>query len=135
MTYSPARPQAEYFRSAPEFVPRRILHGEIADFRRTLELLKRIDNLWNHGGSRKRTVARALLLELLLELLAPDSGETLPAPTPGFRIASRARSELNKLASVPLREAPPVQEYLADNGLTYAHQCRIFKRHNAVAVR
>jgi AraC-like DNA-binding protein len=131
-TYAPASPKAECFRSAPEFVPREILHGEIQREEVVLELFARISRLWNQGSGRERLAARGLLLELLLELLCPEIDER-PATDASTRLASKTRAALNKLAALPVREAPPIQEYLERTGPGYAHQCRIFKQHYGLA--
>jgi AraC-like DNA-binding protein len=132
ITYYPARPQSEYFRPAPPYVPAEVLCGRIKDLRKVLELLERLDFLWNSDLSRDRTVARGLLLELLLELLAPEAEENFQSQNTSARLASRARHKLNKMAKIPLRDAPTVKHCLERDGITYAHQCRVFKKHYGI---
>ncbi len=133
ITYCPAKPQEEYLRPAPDWIPDGILHGPVRDMMKVDDLLMRIDNRWNRGTPRERLMARSLLLELLLELLSDDQDDIQPAQEDtAYRIASRARRELNRFARIPLRDAPSVQELLSQSGITYAHQCRIFKSHYGI---
>jgi len=132
ITYCPAIPQSSFFRPAPEFVPAGILHGPIPDFAAAVELFDRLDGRFHAVHSRDRLIARALLLELLLELLAPQ-GEECPAADPGERLAARIRSQLQLLVESPPQKPLSLQAYLEQSGLSYAHQCRIFHRHYGLA--
>jgi AraC-like DNA-binding protein len=131
-TYAPACPRLDHVRPAPDFVPGGVLHGKIAREKVLVELFARITRLWNQGVGREQLAARALLLELLLDLLCPEALEP-PALNTSSRIASRTRAALNHLASLPVREAPPIQNFLERAGTGYAHQCRIFKQHYGLA--
>ncbi len=133
ITYCPARPQSKFLRPAPDWIPNGILHGPVHDMMKVDDLLMRIDSRWNQGTAKERLTARSLMLELLLELLIEDQEDARPTQEDtAYRIASRARRELNRFARIPLRDAPSVQELLSKNGMTYAHQSRIFKAHYGI---
>jgi AraC-like DNA-binding protein len=127
MTYSPARPDESLFRPAPDFVPKEILRGPVPAMRRAIELFTRVDSLFNGGIGREVCVSRGLLLELLLELLAPDSLET-PRKGPSLRLASKIRRDLEAFAARPFEARFSLQDYMEETGsMSYAHQCRVFK--------
>lgn len=126
MTYCPATPDSSLFRLPPDFVPKGIFNGHIRSLPNALELFHRVEELFNSGSGRERLLSRACLLELLLELLAPDSTEAI-GEAPSSRIASKIRETLAGLASLPARENLSIQRTLEESGLSYAHQCRLFK--------
>ncbi len=128
MTYSPARPMEELFHLAPSFVPKEILHGPVPRMALALDLFRRIASLYNSGSGRERIISRGLFLELLLELLAPALDEAAPREQ-AFRLASKIRRSLNKFAEEGQGDSESsLQTHLAkDLGLSYAHQCRVFK--------
>jgi len=127
MTYCPARPREDLFRHAPDFIPVEILRGQIRNWNGALEMFRRIENLFNQGDGREKAVSRGVFLELLLELLCPES-EVRTEESTASRLASRIRRQLHEFSDQPLRDAMPIREYLEKSGLSYAHQCRIFKQ-------
>ena len=127
MTYAPARPQESLFRPPPSFVPSGILHGSIRRMALALDLFRRIDSLFNGGSLRDVCVSRGLLLELFLELLCVDSVEQGQREEP-LRLASKIRRTLNSFAEQPFQNESSLQDYMAQaGGMSYAHQCRVFK--------
>lgn len=127
LTYSPARPQEALFRPAPDFVPKGVIKGPLVRRATVLELFSRLDSLFNSGSQRDVCVSRGLLLELLLELLAPEGGEAV-SQDQSSRLASRIRGGLNKFAEGRSSGERSLQDYLAKAlGMSYAHQCRVFR--------
>lgn len=126
MTYCPARPFEDLFRHAPDWVPAGILHGSPRALSPVLELFRRIEAMFNHGDGRERMVCRALVLELLLELLCSDSG-IRHGENPGARLSSQIRRRLQDF-SEGAQQAETIRDYLERDGLSYAHQCRVFKQ-------
>ena len=127
LTYMPATPQREFFRPAPAWVPHEILRGPLPSIDEALDIFRRLENRWNFGSGRDRSVSRGIFLELLLTLLAPES-EALPLESAAASLAAQTRRRLNQYAETPLGKSPPLQSFLAQTGLTYAHQCRVFKK-------
>ncbi len=126
LTYHPASPRADLFRPAPAFVPRGILSGPIPMVAPAFDIHARLAERFNHGTPRVRASSRALLLELLLYLLTPDTRSPPPsggAPTQAMRI----REALDELAQRPFAEAASVKPYLAALGRSYDHQARLFR--------
>lgn len=110
-------------RRAPAFVPRGILHGRVPADSPVPGLLKALNLRWNSGLEVQRATCRAVLLEVLVQLLWPDR------PSPGrtdreTELALRVRDRLDgmDLARVP------VQQEIERLGYSYAHLCRVFKR-------
>jgi AraC-like DNA-binding protein len=73
------------------------------------------------------------LLELLLELLSGEREELSGPDSSESRIASRIRHILNSYSEMPMNESGSIEEALEKNGRSYAHQCRIFKKHYGVS--
>jgi AraC-like DNA-binding protein len=96
--------------------------------RRAFELHIRLCEEWSIGDNRRRVVARCLLLELLLELLAPP-GRPRDEAHRAMTLAERTRRHLTELADVPFCEAKPIKESLRELGTSYYHQERVFKSH------
>jgi len=126
MTYSPAKPDEELFREAPSFAPKGVLHGQVERMPVALELFRRIDSLFNMGSGREALVSRGVLLELLLEILASGS-EPKKTEDKAAGLASRIRQRLIKLAGEPQAGEASIQRRLEKSGMSYAHQCRVFK--------
>ena len=127
MTYSPAKPDEALLRHAPDFVPGKILHGRMDGMNVALELFRRIDSLFNMGTGHEAMVSRGLVLELLLEILSPDAERRRTEDKPA-RLASKIRHQLNRIAAEQPDSSASVQGLLAKSGMSYAHQCRVFKK-------
>ncbi len=126
MTYCPARPQEALFRKAPPHVPEKIIRGPIKS-PRAIELFERISNRWRYGNLHSRCACRGLLLELLLELLCSGYNQ-FEEQSEGNRLGGRIRYLLNKLAEEPLCKMGSISDALEKQGMSYAHQCRVFKQ-------
>ena len=126
-SYHPRRPHKRRIRRAPSYVPKEILHGAVRS-RRAFEIHIRLCEEWSTGDGRRRVVARGLLLELLLELLAPPGGARDEAGR-AMTLAERTRRHLTELAQAPFSAARPIKESLRELGASYYHQERVFKAH------
>jgi len=126
MTFHPAKPRPECYRRAPPFVPQALLHGKIRDLRATCYLADRLCAMQgNESTEHDRVVSRALLLELLLELLDDtDRKKTTLSGTED--IASRARALLEQ--NVQDHSSLSIQDLLEERiGCSYEHVCRLFR--------
>jgi len=124
-TYYPAKPRLNAYRWAPGFVPRKILHGQIPVPVRAYELAERLCALQSRANEHERTVSRALLLELLLELLDDRSRA---AANSGHRndIALQIRDLLEQ--NIDRHGTLRIQDLMEERlGQSYAHLCRVFR--------
>lgn len=127
MTYCPARPQEHLFRLDTDLVPQQILHGNVRNLNTILELFRRIENMFNFGSGHEKMVCRGIFLELLLDLLCPEN-ETRIQENATARLASKIRRQLNRFADRAASTAGAIQDFLQESGISYAHQCRVFKQ-------
>jgi AraC-like DNA-binding protein len=124
MTYHPAKPQMECLRPAPAFVPRTVLHGTVPNPVRAYELAERLCALHARGSDHDRCISRALLLELLLELLdTRDRAVSASAGEAG--LADRVRDALDRAAD--RHGDVRIQAMLQGLGYSYEHLCRVFR--------
>ena len=124
MTFHPARPRAAAYRRAPAFVPHRILHGPIPSPHRAYELAERLNALQGQGSEHDRAVSRALLLELLLELL--DTRDRKAAAAGQDDLPHRIRDLLEQ--NLPDHGNLRIQDLMEEKlGYSYAHLCRLFR--------
>ena len=125
MTFHPAKPRADAWRRAPEFVPCTIFHGPIPAPQRAYDLAERLSALQMHGGEHDRAVSRALLLELLLELL-----DTRPR---GQAVSGRKGDLAHQVRDLLERKVGShgslrIQDLLEKElGHSYEHLCRVFR--------
>jgi len=70
--------------------------------------------------------SRALLLELLLHLLTPDSAGAAPVSNSAVR-PFEVRNALDELAQEPFASARRVRDRLGAEGRCYDHQARLFR--------
>jgi len=125
MTFHPAKPRAGCFRPAPAFVPPGVLHGTIAAPQQTYDLAERLCALQARGNAHDGAVSRALLLELLLELLDIRPRGRAAA---GRRddLAHQVRDLLER--SVGAHGTLRIQDLLErELGHSYAYLCRVFR--------
>lgn len=116
----------------PAGVPSEVLRGPITDSERAFDLFTRLEHRWQHGSGHDRLTCRALLLELLLELL-DTSDRTVVAQRPAIHLASLVRETLEVTSMRPMREQPPLHELLTIGGTSYAHAERVFHATYAMA--
>jgi len=125
MTFHPAKPRLNAYRRAPSFVPRKILRGQILVPARAYELADRLCALQSRANEHDRTVSRALLLELLLELL-DDRSRTAPISGQGKDIALQIRDLLEQ--NIDRHGTLRIQDLMEERlGKSYAHLCRVFR--------
>lgn len=125
MTYAPSRAPERVLRRAPAWVPLRgVASGQIRDLPEARDLHGRIAAAWAHGGARRRSFGRGLLLELLLRLLAPEDGEPVDR---GQALAVRVRDALDAIAAQPFARADALRTALARLGRSPDHAARAFR--------
>jgi len=125
ITFHPATPRFDRFRHAPRFVPKPILHGTVPNIRHALEIHERLTVMQLYGSAHEKFVSRALLMELLLEIM--DKRDRSPeAYGKPIELADRVRNALeNAFWGRP--NTPPIQPLLSGLGYSYAHLCRSFR--------
>lgn len=129
--YFPAKSHHMLYHIAPEFVPDTIMKGTVPAFTKTLELHKRLCERHNYGNSHEKKTCRAILFELLIELLDQgipkeehyDKTHKLTAKVRQM-LADTIEDIITKSAS----EIPSVQKLLAETGYSYAYLSRLFKK-------
>lgn len=126
-TFCPAKARNELLHHSPDFIPSQILHGMIPNINTSLDIFRRIDNMFNLGSDYIKTVSRGSFLELLLSLICPESDVRLDGDAKD-RLASKIRWQLGLFADKVPGDAASIQGFLQKSGLSYAHQCRIFKQ-------
>lgn len=131
MTYAPATPIPDLYHLAPDWVPAELLHGSIDNPAAAFDLHHRITQRYNFSSGKRQQSSRALLLELLIELLGNEVQEQPVRPVDRqvspFNPFS-IRDALDTYAQLPFREAPPIRHFLQERGQSYDHQARSFKK-------
>lgn len=124
-TYLPGHVDRGSLRAAPAWLPGGILHGVLANAASVQGLHARLCGLLA-GGPGDCARARAVLLDLLLELFLPPPLGARAVPTPG--LADRARALLAAEALKPIARGRRLAEVLRATGCSYEHVCRVFRR-------
>ena len=131
MTYFPADPLPDLYHLAPSWVPDDIVCGAIANPAAAFDLHHRISERFNFGVGKRQQSSRALLLELLIELLGDEGQEQLARPQ-DRRVSPfnpfSIRDALDAYAQILFQDAPPIRNYLQERGQSYDHQARSFKK-------
>jgi len=127
LTYAPSHPVVKCLHKTPDFVPKMILHGEIPDPDSFFKKHRALCQLSETDGLKPRLLARALLLEILTDVLVP---EPVQRPLRAKKIeADDIRKALQAIASRPFAEAPLLKSCLDEQfNRSYEHLCRIFKQ-------
>lgn len=125
-TYHPGKPHWEKVRYAPKFIPREIFHGKITHPEKIIPLMEKFCWIMKNGTARQKLLSRPMLLEILLELLLPESTDA-PRRSRSIRLASQTRQLLEDVV-LQKRHGLSIQSLLGESGHTYAHLCRIFKK-------
>jgi len=123
-TYLPARPRAADYRPAPPGMPTGLLQGRVANREIVDDLHGRLCGLLAQGGPAVLR-ARAVLLELLLELLLPAQ-PAAPVSLPPH-ISGRVRAWIEVEATRPIAKTARLAELLRRTGRSYEHVCRAFR--------
>ena len=127
--YLPGRPNLNLVREAPPEVPTELLHGPLRSPATAQQLFIRIQERWNFGTPRERSSCRALLLELLIEVLG-EQQQYFPASrqhTQKNHTAEKIRSMLNRIVEDVSADKLSLESRLSSLGYSYPHLCRIFK--------
>jgi AraC-like DNA-binding protein len=131
MSFASQETAPRHIRRAPGFVPDGILHGRVRSMR-AFDLHIRLCEEWSSGDSRRRTVARALFLEVLLELLAPE-GKAVGGAEHSMTLAEKTRNHLTALANQRFCDAKPIKVSLRELGTSYYHQERVFRKEYGIS--
>lgn len=126
MTFYPASPIGAYYHRAPAYVPDRTAHGTFAWPQRVFDLADCLVARQGGASRHDRLVSRALLLELLLELLDEESHQ----PTDNsatYSLALQVRSILEGLGT-ERGQKPHIRQTLAKTGYSYEYLLRVFRR-------
>ena len=131
MTYAPAEPLPHLYHHAPDWMPSELMHGTIDNPESAFSLHRRISERFNFSTGSRQKSSRALLLEVLLQLLG-DESESVSA-RPMDRVVSpfnpfSIRDALDAYAQQSFNDCPPMKHYLQDRGQSYDHQARLFKK-------
>jgi len=129
--FHPGKPDKSRFRLPPCFVPKQILHGRVRDLASAGDLHERLESHFLYGSDHHRIRARAMLLELLLDIL--DTSSCKPEPKMDRSIESRARGLLTRYSHQGLETMPSIEDIFADLSCSYAHICRCFKKRYGVS--
>lgn len=126
-TFCPAKLRNELLHRPPDFMPSQILHGMVPNINTTLDIFRRIENMFNIGSDSSKMVSRGIFLELLLNLICPEN-EARQGADAREMLASKIRRQLGIFADKLPGDAASIQGFLQKSGLSYAHQCRVFKQ-------
>jgi len=119
----PEKPVRTRVRTAPRFVPGRVLHGPIADPALVMPLAQSLVQRWKSPREGDRATVRALFLELVVRLLSPRAtGEARQGRPAELAIAVRDALDRVDLATTSIRDA------LRALGHSYEHLMREFKK-------
>lgn len=132
--YQPGKPRPELLRPAPHFIQSDVIfHGPIPSPSTTFQAFDRLSERWNNGTARERVSCRALLLEILIDLLGEQTGylpdsDALRDETGDTQrhLASRMREMLNRMLDDVKTARLPLEEELTKLGFSYPHLCRVF---------
>ena len=130
MCYLPGKVDPSLIRRGPPQVPNGPLSGEIRSPALIFQLFSRINELWNFGTDRERASCRALLLELLIDLLGESANhfEEMKAGNREDQVAEKVRHHINHLLEDPTIRQFSLQTHLSKIGYSYPHLCRVFKK-------
>ncbi len=112
-------------RHAPEFVPSSILKGAIANPTEFIAKFERANDLFHAPPGFQALAARGIVLDLLLDLLAPPVDK---AADTELGAALQIRRELDRFGNMAVDRAGRIVDFLAARGQSYDHQARVFKR-------
>jgi AraC-like DNA-binding protein len=124
MTFHPAKPRRSEFRKAPDFVPSPVFHGAIPNPQPAFDLFDRLFQTQHFGDPHDQLAGRALLLELLIQLLDERVKPAHPEKR-GLHLASLVRTQL-KNAVESGEPIPSIRQMLEKSRYSYAHLCRLF---------
>ena len=119
--YAPTRPNHDFMRPAPAFVPRGDWSGELDETGKTEALLLDLETRWTSNDGIEQRTCRALFLEVLLRLFSDPSSAA----------HARRADDLALKVKAHLDRMPPqtqsIQLDLESLGYSYAHLCRQFR--------
>ena len=114
-------------RIAPKWVQKSIGYGSVPAPGATHQLVQALFSRWTSNDRTARATCRSLLLEVLLRLLSPASRPS--SPDRQSELAERVKQRLDEHYTA--RDS--IQDLLEGLGMSYAHQCRVFKHHFGIS--
>jgi AraC family transcriptional regulator of arabinose operon len=126
-TYHPSPVQAEHVCVIPDYVPEHPIVGTAERLDRALELHERISYRWNLGDRHEQMLARALLLELLIELL-DDTTALSPTSSASHLLAHRVRRAIESAVHDTVLRRSNLSDHLTSLGYSYEHLSREFRK-------
>jgi AraC-like DNA-binding protein len=126
--FLPGRLEKSGVRMAPGWVLRTFWFGRIPHSLAAVQLAKKICERWSGPDCAERSACRALLLELLVQLLEEPARRTRPRDRQGD-LAGRVKQLLDQ------RYTPrdSIQSLLEELDFSYEHLCRIFRKQFGVS--
>lgn len=125
MTFHPAKMLAGIAHMPPAYVPAGMLYGRINGPQRAFDLMERLISRHASTNPHDRFVSRALLLELLLELL-DDGPRASEKSDLEIGLASQVRSILERVAAEGGEELR-LRPALEATGFSYEYALRVFR--------
>lgn len=125
-TYYPMAPEPDLYVRAPAYVPGRIFRGTIHDRTVVTDLYRRMFYRWNLGDRHEQLTVRALLLELLIELL-DGRDAAITSSRPAHLLAYRVRRAIESMVQLYPIQRQNLSVQLEGLGYSYEHLCREFK--------
>jgi len=126
-SYHPSPVQTDHVCPIPDYVPEHPMKGTADRLDRALERHARISYRWNLGNAHEQMLARALLLELLIELL-DDTTAVSPASSASHLLAHRVRRAIESSVHDTVLRRSNLSDYLTTLGYSYEHLSREFRK-------
>lgn len=132
MTFiEPTVPNSAHFRSAPEFVPQQVFHGQIRD-PQVFVLLRQFAIRNKSDDNFEHLLISATAYELFIRLLSPKNKSRNSAPKNTYTAAEELRLHLTKIAHEPIDKTLPLEQILKTDGYSYSRQERFFKENYGI---
>ncbi|GHC06386.1 helix-turn-helix transcriptional regulator [Cerasicoccus arenae] len=128
--YLPGTPNPTHLREAPDFIPSNILRGKIKAPATAFQLFSRLNERWNFGTPRERSTCRAIMMELLIEILG-EQEDYFPSTNQNSNknhTAEKVRNLLNIMVQDPTPDQFSLEVHMSKLGYSYPHLCRTFKK-------
>lgn len=110
---------------------KKFFHGNLRNPEYVFDLFEKLETFWNNGSPHQQTLSRAILLEIIIELL-DEKPRKISGENKATSLASSVRRHLDTLSKLPVNQCPSVQSELEKLGYSYAHLSRVFRRTNGV---
>lgn len=122
----PTPPNMEHFHPPPDFIPHKILQGQVND-PLVFVLMRQLKNRVRSGDMLERKLVAATAIELFIRMLLPKTTAGLSNKNQYFA-AEEIRLTLTRIAHDPIDQVLTLEQLLATDGYSYSRQERIFKQ-------